>query len=63
MREYEVFKKWNKAILYKHKKVINFPKGYHRNKIHLVFAVMFDGRHKARLVADGHLTPEPIENI
>ena len=23
----------------------------------------FDGRHKARLVADGHLTPEPIENI
>ena len=29
----------------------------------LVFAVKFDGRHKARLVADGHLTPEPIENI
>ena len=27
------------------------------------FAVKFDGRHKARLVADGHLTPEPIENI
>ena len=21
-----------------------------------------DGRHKARMVADGHLTPEPIEN-
>ena len=31
--------------------------------MHLVFAVKFDGRHKARLVADGHLTPEPIENI
>ena len=31
--------------------------------IHLVFAVKFDGRHKARLVADGRLTPEPIENI
>ena len=28
-----------------------------------MFAVKFDGRHKARLVADGHLTPEPIENI
>ena len=27
------------------------------------FSVKFDGRHKARLVADGHLTPEPIENI
>ena len=29
-----------------------------------MFAVKFDGRHKAnRLVVDGHLTPEPIENI
>ena len=36
---------------------------YHRIKVHLVFAVKFDCRHKARLVADGHLTPEPIENI
>ena len=42
---------------------MNSPKGYHRIKVHLVFAVKFDGRHKARLVADGHLTPEPIENI
>ena len=63
MLEYKVFKKWDKAILDKHKKVTNPCKGYHRIKIHLVFAVKFDGRHKARLVADGHLTPEPIENI
>ena len=28
-----------------------------------MFAVKFDGRHKTRLVADGHITPEPIENI
>ena len=42
---------------------MNSPKGYHRIKVHLVFAVKFDGGHKARLVADGHLTPEPIENI
>ena len=63
MAEYKVFKKWDKAILDKHKKVNNPPKGYHRIKVHLVFAVKFDGRHKARLVADGHLTPEPIENI
>ena len=63
MREYKVFKKWDKAILDKHKKVMKSPKGYHRNKVHLVFAVKFDGRHKARLVADGHLTHEPIENI
>ena len=58
VREYKVFKKWDKAILDKHKKVMNSPKGYHRIKVHLVFAVKFDGRHKARLVADGHLTPD-----
>ena len=52
MVEYKVFKKWVEAILDKCK-----------IKVHLVFAVKFDGRHKARLVADGHLTPEPIENI
>ena len=63
MAENKVFKKWDKAILDKHKKVKNPPKGYHRIKVHLVFAVKFDGRHKAGLVADGHLTPEPIENI
>ena len=62
MLEYKVFKKWDKAILDKHKKVTNPPKGYRRIKVHLVFAVTFDGRHKARLVADGHLTPDPIEN-
>ena len=43
--------------------VMNSPKGYNRIKVHLVFAVKFDGRHKARLVVDGHLTPEPAENI
>ena len=63
MREYNVFKRWDKAILEKHKKVMNPQKGYHRIRVHLVFAVKFDGRHKARLVADGNLTPEPIENI
>ena len=54
MLEYKVFKKWDKAILDKHKKVKNPPKGYHRIDVHLVFAVK---------VADGHVTPEPIENI
>ena len=42
---------------------MNSPKGYHRIKVHLVFAVKFDGRKKTRLVADGHLSPEPVENI
>ena len=63
MIEYKLFKKWDKTILDKQKKVMNSPKGYHRIKVHLVFAVKVDGRHTARLAADGHLTPEPIENI
>ena len=46
MLEYKVFKKWDKAILEKLKKVLNSPKGYHRIKVHLVFADKFDGRHK-----------------
>ena len=56
MLEYKVFKKWDKTILDKHKKVMNSPRGYHRIRVHLVFAVKFDGRHKVRLVADCHLT-------
>ena len=27
-----------------------------------MFDVKFDGRHKVRLVADGHITPEPVED-
>ena len=61
MSEYKVFKKWDKAILDKHKKVKKPPKSYHRIKGNLVFAVKFDGRHKARLVADGHLTLSPLK--
>ena len=53
MLEYKLFKKRDKAILHKHKKVMNPPKSYHRVQVHLVFAVKFDGKHKARLVADG----------
>ena len=63
MLEYKVFKKWDKSILDKHKKVMNSPKAYHRREVHLVFAVKFDCRHKGRLVADGHLTTEPAEYI
>ena len=63
MQSNKDFKKWDKVILEMHKKVINAPKGYHKIKVHLVFAVKFDRRHKARLVADGHLTPEQVKNI
>ena len=36
IQEYKVLKKWDKAILDKHKKVMNAPKGYHKIKV-LVF--------------------------
>ena len=29
----------------------------------MIFAVRHNGRHKARLVAGGHLTPDPVESI
>ena len=59
MREYKVFNKWDKAILDRHKKVTNLPKGYHRIKVDLVFAVKFDARHKARLVEVDNLQAVP----
>ena len=50
---------------------MNSPKCNHRIKVHLVFAVKFDGRHKTRLVADNvqvewetrEITYEPLSII
>ena len=39
------------------------PKGYQKIKVHLIYAVKHDGRFKARLVADGHLTDVPTESV
>ena len=63
IHSYQVFQKHEKAQYDKQKKVINAPPGYQKIRAHLIFAVKYDGRHKARLVADGHLTPEPAESI
>ena len=38
-------------------------KGFKKITVHLVYAVKHDGRHKARLVAGGHLTPVPVESV
>ena len=43
MHAYKVFKKWEEAILDKHEKVMNPPKGYHKIKVHLVFAARLNG--------------------
>ena len=46
-----------------HKQIINAPPNHQKIRVNLIFAVKHDGRQKARLIADGSLTPEPVENI
>ena len=38
-------------------------KEYKKIRVHMVYAVRHDGRHKAHLVAGGHLTETPIDSI
>ena len=40
--------------------MINAPSGYQKIRVQLFFGVKYDGRHKTRPVADGHLTPEAV---
>jgi hypothetical protein len=37
--------------------------GYKKIRVHLIFDVKHDGRNKARLVADVHLTDIPLESV
>ncbi len=46
-----------------HKSKVGPPDGYKKIRVHLVFDVKHDGRHKARLVAGGHLTDPPIDSV
>ena len=39
------------------------PPGYKVIRVHLIYDIKHDGRHKARLVADGHLTDLPNESV
>jgi hypothetical protein len=38
------------------------PPGYKKIRVHLIFDVKPNGRHKARILADGHLTNVPLES-
>ena len=55
LAEYQTFK----DVGYKHP----IPYGYKKIRVHLVYACKHDGRHKARLVADGHLTDVPVDSV
>ena len=46
----------------RHRKVINSPPGFWKIRVHLIFALKYDGRHKARLVAGQHLPSDPVES-
>ena len=64
INEYKVFQDHGKAQYDPmSRKVSNAPNGYQKIRVHLIFALKHDGRHKARLVAGGHLTPDPVESI
>ena len=57
IHEYEVFEDQG------HKSVAKPPAGYKQIRVHLIYDVKHDGRHKARLVADGHLTDVPLDSV
>ena len=61
IHEYKDFKDTGKAQ-FQNGKVVT-PDGFQKIRVHFVYAVKRDGRFKARLVADGHLTKEPVESI
>ena len=61
IHEYKVLKDTGKAQFHNGKAVT--PDGFQKIRVHCVYAVKHDGRFKARLVADGHLTKEPVESI
>ena len=61
IHEYKVFKDTGKAKFHNGKVVT--PDGFQKIRVHFVYAVKHDGRFKARLVADGQLTKEPVESI
>ena len=56
INEYKVFQDHGKAQYDpKLRQVSNAPNGYKKIRVHVIFAVKHDGRHKARLGAGGHL--------
>ena len=61
IHEYKVFKDTGKAQFHNDKAVT--PDGFQKIRVHFVYAVKHDGKFKARLVADGHLTKEPVVSL
>ena len=61
MHEYKVFKDTGKAQFHDGKAVT--PDGFQKIRVHFVYAVKHAGKFKARPVADGHVTKEPVVSL
>ena len=61
IHEYKVFKDTGKAQFHNGKAVT--PDVFQKIRVHFVYAVKHDGKFKARLVADGHPTKEPVVSL
>ena len=61
IHEYKVFKDTGKAKFHDGKAVT--PDGFQKIRVHFVYAVKHAGKFKARPVADGHLTKEPVVSL
>jgi hypothetical protein len=46
-----------------HHTKVSPPVGYRKIRVHLVYDLKHDSQHKARLVADGHLTDIPLDSV
>ena len=62
IKEYGVVKDYEKAK-WEGKTITNAPPGHQKIRVHFVFANKHCGKFKVRLVADGHLTKEPMESM
>ena len=59
IKEQQVFTKHQRAKWdSNHNRILNEPPSHQKTRENLIFAVKHNGRHKARLLADGSLTPE-----
>ena len=54
---YKVFK--NRGEFHEGK----IPEGYRKIKVHTIFNVKHNGRHKARVVANGNLMDTPLQSV
>ena len=61
IHEYKVFKDTGKAQFHDGKAVT--PDGFQKIRVHFVYAVKHAGKFKARPVADGHHTKEPVVSL